>query len=205
MVAAPAAAPCGPVVDEDVASLRRIALCAALQLSCAGSSTEPAQVSEVSLERPPLPAADVPPPAEQPPPLDAMEPHAPEDDPEAVPTWLIAEPTDVAHGAASGPVPAAVAAAAPVASGETSPRPRGVFRCDFPEDRKDGVSEGRVALRVTVDVTGKPIDVKIVSDVGGFGQAARHCVLAAEFQPGTDALGALTVSSVTMLVRFVQP
>ena len=59
-------------------------------------------------------------------------------------------------------------------------------------------------MRLTVDATGKPIDVKIVSESGGFGKTARQCALNAQFNPGTDATGTSEVSSTTLVVRFAQ-
>lgn len=201
------------MVDEDMVSLRCLTLCAALQLGCAaaGPSAKPAPVSEVSLDRPPSVASvapeepTLPPtPDEERPPIEASRP--PDADPsqgfdEPVDGWAVSQGQGVYQAVQGG---VATGSAPPPALVGTRPRPRGKFRCNYPEDRRDGVSAGRVVLRVTVDAAGKPIDVKIVSDSGGFGETARVCALTALFHPGTDAAGAPEVSSATLVVRFEQ-
>ena len=84
------------------------------------------------------------------------------------------------------------------------PRPRNKLFCAFPENRKDGVSEGHVTLRVTVDASGKLSDVKIASDSGGFAQEAIRCVKAAQFLPGTDDAGNAITASTVIRVRYEQ-
>jgi len=112
-------------------------------------------------------------------------------------------PAPPAPGEIGGVVQGAVGPAPSPSSRATQARPQGL-KCDFPEDRKDGVSEGKVILRVKVDATGKPIDVQVLNDPGGFGQSASACVRAAKFLPGTDDAGAPAVSSVTIAVRYAQ-
>ena len=84
------------------------------------------------------------------------------------------------------------------------PRPRNKLACSFPENRKDGVSEGSVTLRVTVDASGALSDVKIASDSGGFAQEAIRCVKAAQFLPGTDDAGNAITASTVIRVRYRQ-
>ena len=86
----------------------------------------------------------------------------------------------------------------------TRPRPRTKLACGFPESRKDGVSEGRVSLRVTVHASGTVSDVKVVSDSGGFGQEAIRCLKAAQFLPGTDDAGNAITATTLVNVRYEQ-
>jgi TonB family protein len=86
----------------------------------------------------------------------------------------------------------------------TRPRPRNKLACAFPENRKDGVSEGHVTLRVTVDASGSLSDVKVASDSGGFAQEAIRCVKAAQFLPGTDDAGNAITATAVIRVRYEQ-
>lgn len=84
-----------------------------------------------------------------------------------------------------------------------APRPL-ALQCGFPEDRKDGVSSGSVLIRVKVDTNGKALDAKVIRDSGGFAEAARQCVLQAQFVPGTDEAGAVVEASTTLSIRYRQ-
>ncbi len=62
------------------------------------------------------------------------------------------------------------------------------WSCPFPaEADAAGVDSAAVTLLVTVDASGKPTGVSVVSDPGhGFGKAARGCALSQRYAPAKD-------------------
>jgi TonB family protein len=180
----------------------------ALCFGCgASSATSPQEPIEVVLERP----SEIPPP--EPKPVVAATPQPPREvrplnQPEFAPEGDFVESGvsgGVVMGVAGGTVSGTGTApwSAPPTLG-TRPRPRNKLACAFPENRKDGVSEGHVTLRLTVDASGALSDVKIASDSGGFAQEAIRCVKAAQFLPGTDDAGNAITATAVIRVRYEQ-
>lgn len=114
----------------------------------------------------------------------------------------------VMGGAASGAVYGGTVAGPPSPSPPppyaTAPRVTGTPSCSFPKEADDeGIDQAKVVLRVTVETTGKPSSVLVLSDPGhGFGRVARACALKYTFQPGKDASGAAVKSIATLIIRF---
>jgi len=193
------------MTTRNLAALGAIGL--ALCFGCSASSaTSPQEPIEVVLERPieitppepkPVVAATTQPPREV----------RPIDRPEVAPEGDFVE-SGVSGGVVMG-VPGGIVSGTgttpwSVPPTGKRPRPRNKLACAFPENRKDGVSEGRVTLRVTVDASGSLSDVKIASDSGGFGQEAVRCLKAAQFLPGTDDAGNAITATTVVNVRYEQ-
>ena len=189
-------------------SLPALGIGLALSLGCGVTSAPSAQEPiEVVLDRPieitppepkPVVAATTQPPREV----------RPIDRPEVAPEGDFVE-SGVSGGVVMGVAGGAVSGtgtapwSAPPTMGKR-PRPRNKLACAFPENRKDGVSEGHVTLRVTVGASGSLSDVKVASDSGGFAQEAIRCVKAAQFLPGTDDAGNAITATTVIRVRYEQ-
>lgn len=83
--------------------------------------------------------------------------------------------------------------------------PSSMPACAFPPEAGD-IDSARVVLVVTVDRSGAPTKVRLVSDPGsGFGRAARDCLMQARFMPAVDEHGRpVEAQSPPVVVRFVR-
>jgi hypothetical protein len=93
------------------------------------------------------------------------------------------------HVAPPAPVPAPAPAPAPVQDAQPtvtragSPQMPRVSRESLPADLRD--SDIRIALKVFVDGSGRPLKVVILKGVdGGFNEAAQNAALASTYAPG---------------------
>ncbi|MFO0601056.1 MAG: TonB family protein [Myxococcaceae bacterium] len=93
----------------------------------------------------------------------------------------------------------------PPGGADTDPTVLSEVKVPYPEEAKKNEIEGSVRLRVTVDETGKVVNVSIISGPGyGLNEAARDAVLRFKFRPATkggEAVGTTFPYTYTFLLE----
>jgi protein TonB len=101
----------------------------------------------------------------------------------------------------------ALSAALPAAAGGcdepmVKPRPRSVPQPAYTTAARAAGIEGKVRVRLTVDETGKVVDVTIIQGLGyGLDEAALAAASAASFEPATQC-GKAVRATFTISMRF---
>jgi len=105
-------------------------------------------------------------------------------------------------GNAAGP--AAVTSASTTSASTAKPRTKNFGACPFPPAADNAaVDTAVVALKVSVDATGKATNVTVIAHPGhGFAAEAKACALKATYEPARDPAGKSIAADAVIHVRF---